>query len=49
MTTARAYLAGCGLQTAGLAFGGTAGGVRAATEEYTNPSFAVKTITTSTS
>ena len=46
MTTARSQLAGAGLQTSGLAFGG--GASLTATEEYTNPSFAVKTITTST-
>ena len=48
MGTARYQLAGAGIQTAGLAFGGYTGtATTAATEEYTNPTFAVKTITTS--
>jgi hypothetical protein len=34
MGTARGYLAGCGLQTAGLAFGGADAALLAATEEY---------------
>jgi hypothetical protein len=47
MTTARRYLAGAGIQTSGLAFGGTTTTVVANTEEYTDPTFAVQTITTS--
>ena len=47
MTTARTYIAGCGIQTSALAFGGKTTAVTAATEEYTDPTFAVKTITTS--
>jgi len=48
MTTARRSLGGAGSQTAGLAFGGQTTVTLAATEEYTNPTFAVRTITTST-
>jgi hypothetical protein len=48
MGTARgAQLGGAGTQTAGLAFGGNVQQVTAATEEYTDPSFATQTITTS--
>jgi hypothetical protein len=47
MTTARANLGNAGTQTAGLAFGGTTGAATAATEEYTDPTFLTKTITTS--
>jgi hypothetical protein len=45
LTTARHGLGGAGTQTAGLAFGGN--GLSNATEEYTDPSFGVKTLTTS--
>jgi hypothetical protein len=49
MATARNYLAGCGTQTAGLAFGGRTPSQSAATEEYTGAYTYdnVKTITTS--
>ena len=39
LSTARKYLAGCGLQTAGLAFGGETTTYSAATEEYNGSSW----------
>ena len=47
LNTARARLAGAGTQTAGLGFGGFTTTSVANTEEYTDPSFLTKTITTS--
>ena len=48
LNTARNALAGCGTQTAGLAFGGYITAVTAATEEFTGPgALTTKTITTS--
>ena len=50
MATARYALPGAGTQAAGLGIGGYTPPTKLAnTEEYTNPTFAVKTITTSTS
>jgi hypothetical protein len=47
--TSRYQLAGAGIQTAALAFGGYTGtAATAVTEEYTDPSFATQTLTTST-
>jgi hypothetical protein len=48
LATARYFLAGAGTQTSALGFGGYTTTFSAATEEYTDPTFAVKTITTST-
>ena len=47
MSTARSYLGGCGISTAGLAFGGEPS--TAVTEEFTGETTAanVKTLTTS--
>ena len=39
LTTARKYLAGCGIQTSALAFGGTTGSETASTEEYNGSGF----------
>ena len=47
LNTARRILAGAGTQTAGLGFGGFTTTSVANTEEYTDPSFLTKTITTS--
>ena len=47
MGTARYGLAGAGTQTAGLAFAGYTTTNQSATEEYTDPSFAVQKLTTS--
>jgi hypothetical protein len=47
MATARYQLAGAGTQTAGLGFGGYTTANSAATEEFTGPAVATKTITTS--
>jgi hypothetical protein len=47
MSTVRRGLAGAGTQTAGLGFGGSTPALSAATEEYTDPTFAVQKITTS--
>ena len=49
MGTARRALGGAGTQTAGLAFGGIAGGInQTATEEFTGPGVATtKTVTVS--
>ena len=47
LSTARLGLAGSGIQTSGLGFGGKTTVVVANTEEYSDPSFSTKTITTS--
>ena len=47
LNTARGGLGGAGIQTAGLAFGGTTGSVTAATEEWSSSSNVIKVITTS--
>ena len=50
MITGRQYLAGCGTQPAGLAFGGSTTVASAATEEYTpgtSPVTTASTLTTS--
>ena len=47
LANARTAFAGCGTQTSALAFGGETPSLTAATEEYTNPTFAVQKITTS--
>ena len=48
MATARSNLGGAGTQAAGLGFGGANATVELAnTEEYTDPTFSTKTITTS--
>ena len=46
LNTARSSLAGCGTQTAALAFGGGTPDASAATEEWTNPGIITKTLTT---
>jgi hypothetical protein len=48
LATARYFLGGAGTQTSALGFGGYTTTFSAATEEYTDPIFAVRTITTST-
>ena len=47
MNTARTSLGGAGIQTAALGFGGFTTADTNATEEYTDPTFLTKTITTS--
>jgi hypothetical protein len=47
MGTARYLLAGCGLQTAGLAFGGITTTYLTATEEYTGATNVTRTVTAS--
>ena len=45
LNTARSYLGGCGTQTAGLAFGGEAPPLSAATEEWSGNSTTIKVLT----
>jgi hypothetical protein len=45
MATARVYLAGCGIQTSALGFAGVTTVKVGTTEEYTDPSFAVRKVT----
>jgi hypothetical protein len=48
LNTARRGLAGCGIQTAALAFGGRNPGVTAATEEYDGTSWTTNSASLST-